>query len=168
MTCVTLSSVRTERTKSPGLLWDSRTRNEPFLPRSRINFSASFPERLPWNHLRRERGGWLLGYMTKLVRLLFVDMYSYVPIDGASTERTERLTDWLTECSTGDYVSAQNAITNYTRSAQKRKILEPATTAATAIPTAKAATNSAIRIEYGYGLYSVGGTLWTAAVFSFE
>lgn len=51
MTCVTLSSVRTESTKSPGLLWDSRTRNEPFLPRSRINRSASLPDRLPWNHL---------------------------------------------------------------------------------------------------------------------
>lgn len=54
MTCVTLSSVRTESTKSPGLLWDSRTRNEPFFPRSSINFSASLPERLPWNHLQKD------------------------------------------------------------------------------------------------------------------
>lgn len=45
------SPVRTERTKSPGWLWLSRTRKLPCFPFSVNNFSASFPERCPWNHL---------------------------------------------------------------------------------------------------------------------
>lgn len=61
MTCVTLdfpslhsplsSPVRTERTKSPGWLWLSRTRKLPCFPFSVNSFSASLPERCPWNHL---------------------------------------------------------------------------------------------------------------------
>jgi len=39
------SSVRTDSTKSPGLLWDSRTKKEPFIPRSNINRSASFADK---------------------------------------------------------------------------------------------------------------------------
>lgn len=45
------SLVRTERTKSPGLLWLSRTRKLPALPLSVSSFSASRPERCPWYHL---------------------------------------------------------------------------------------------------------------------
>lgn len=61
MTCVTLdlpsllsplsSPVLTERTKSPGWLWLSRTRKLPCFPFSVKSFSASLPERCPWNHL---------------------------------------------------------------------------------------------------------------------
>ncbi|TNN34810.1 hypothetical protein EYF80_055023 [Liparis tanakae] len=45
------SLVRTERTKSPGLLWLSRTRKLPALPLSVSSFSASRPDRCPWYHL---------------------------------------------------------------------------------------------------------------------
>lgn len=61
ITCVTFvlrsrfscfsSLVRTERTKSPGLLWLSRTRKLPALPLSVSSFSASRPDRCPWYHL---------------------------------------------------------------------------------------------------------------------
>lgn len=61
MTCVTLdlpsllsplsSPVLTERTKSPGWLWLSLTRKLPCFPFSVKSFSASLPERCPWNHL---------------------------------------------------------------------------------------------------------------------
>lgn len=46
------SPVRTERTKSPGWLWLSRTRKLPFLPFSVKSFSASRPDKCPWNHLQ--------------------------------------------------------------------------------------------------------------------
>lgn len=48
---MTRSSVRTDNTKSPGLLCDSRTRKDPFFPLSIINRSASFADKWPWNHL---------------------------------------------------------------------------------------------------------------------
>lgn len=61
MTCVTLdlpsllsplsSPVLTDRTKSPGWLWLSLTRKLPCFPFSVKSFSASLPERCPWNHL---------------------------------------------------------------------------------------------------------------------
>lgn len=47
------SLVRTERTKSPGLLWLSRTKKLPALPLSVSSFSASRPDRCPWYHLER-------------------------------------------------------------------------------------------------------------------
>lgn len=65
MTCVTFgllslvsvlsSPVRTESTKSPGWLWLSLTRKLPFLPFSVNSFSASRPDRWPWNHLAKKR-----------------------------------------------------------------------------------------------------------------
>lgn len=45
------SPVRTDRTKSPGWLWLSLTRKLPFFPFSVSSFSASLPDKCPWNHL---------------------------------------------------------------------------------------------------------------------
>lgn len=50
------SPVRTDRTKSPGWLWLSRTRKLPFLPFSVKSFSASRPDKCPWNHLQSKWG----------------------------------------------------------------------------------------------------------------
>lgn len=57
------SLVRTDRTKSPGLLWLSRTRKLPALPFSVRSFSASRPERCPWYHLEidKEECSWTIA-----------------------------------------------------------------------------------------------------------
>lgn len=49
-----LSSVRTDRTKSPGLDSDSLTRKVPGSSRVQSSFSALGPDRWPWYHLRHK------------------------------------------------------------------------------------------------------------------
>lgn len=50
-----ISSVSTDRTKSPGLESDSLTRNVPGSPRSRSSFSALGPDKWPWYHLKIQK-----------------------------------------------------------------------------------------------------------------
>ena len=52
-----LTTHRTDKAKSPGLLWLARTRKLPSAACSSSSFSLSLPEICPWNHLHgRVRG----------------------------------------------------------------------------------------------------------------
>lgn len=56
------SSVRTDRTKSPGLDSDSLTRKVPDSSRAQSSFSAFCPDRWPWYHLRGTKGNECFPY----------------------------------------------------------------------------------------------------------
>lgn len=52
-----VSSVKTDRTKSPGLDMDSRTRKVSGSSRATRSFSALAPDKWPWYHLRHRSAG---------------------------------------------------------------------------------------------------------------